>query len=465
MRQPRGQVATASASAWPVVDLPPTRWNALLIVMAGVILQYVWRIQEVFPVLRLIQFTALVSGGAFAVFLLSSDVSRRLMNLRHPLYRPIIAILVLAVLSIPTSVHKGASLSFVTGNLVKSVLLVGVLAASIRDRRDVERMVRVLVLGGMGYVLAALAFAPSNGGRLAGRGSYDPNDLGLFTVSSIPLCIYMMRKGASVFERMLALGAAAILLLGTVLSGSRGGFLALIAAAAYGLFMLDAVRLSKRMMVMVVGGALLVGFGGPAYWERMRTILAPQEDYNWAGRAEGGRIEVWKRGIGYMARRPLLGVGVDQFPVAEGTMAPQAQRQSFGIGWRWSAAHNAYIQIGAETGVFGLAAFVGLLWLAYREARHIGRTAPDRRDRLLGQAFGGLVVAYTVGATFLSQAYATYLYFAVGVLIGLSRVVAEQKVRAGTAAVVAQQAGAPAPVIQTSRRPPRRGMRSRPVSY
>jgi O-antigen ligase len=416
----------------------------LTVVLCGVILQYVWRVQEVFSALAAVRFTAVVSVGAIVLFLLNAQRARRVAHLRHPLFRLILAIFILAVLSIPFSVHDGASFRFVTDNFVKTVVLVGVLAASIRDRRDVERLLRILVVGGAAYVIASAVLAPPTAVRLGGKGSYDPNDLGLFTVSTLPFCLYLMRRRARWSDRMLGFGAAATLLVGTVRTGSRGGFLALVAVALYGVLLLDAVRLSKRVTVAVVAGAVLLGAAGDVYRERISTILNPQKDYNWSGQAESGRIEVWKRGLGYMATHPLVGVGVDAFPVAEGLSQEAAADRIRRIGFKWSAAHSAYVQIGAELGVFGLAAFVMLLVLAFREARGIGRTAASGDDRLLGQAFGALVVGFAVGGAFLSQAYATYLYFSVGLLIGLSRVVIRDPVPQAAVALRAGNGPAPA---------------------
>jgi O-antigen ligase len=391
----------------------------LVLVLGGVMLQYVWRVQELFPVLRFVQFTALVSGGAVLLFVCDPLGLTRLPRLKHRLYRSVLVILALAILSVPTSVHAKASVQFLTGNFMKTVLLVGILVAAVRDRRDLDRLLRLFVFGGVVYLVAAMAFARPGAGRLGG-GSYDPNDLGLFTVSTVPLCIYFMRRGGPRLEKVLGLVASVVLLIGTVLSGSRGGFLALVGVVTYSLFGLSAVKKSKRLAVLTIGVGIMFGAAGEQYWTRMHTILVPQEDYNWAGQAESGRVEVWKRGLSYMARRPLLGVGVDQFTIAEGTMAPQAQRQEYGIGWRWSAPHNSYVQIGAEVGVFALATFVLMLWFAFREAREIGRRATTREDRLLGQAFAGVFVGYALGCAFLTQAYATYLYFALGLLIAFS---------------------------------------------
>jgi O-antigen ligase len=399
-------------------------WDPLLLVLAGVLLQYVWRVQEVFQILGKVQFTAVVSVGAVILFLLDGHPARQLGHLRHGLFRLMLAILMLAILSIPTSLRDGASTQFITGNFAKTIVLTAIVAAAIRGRGDLERLLRVFVLGGAGYVVTALLFGRTWSSRLGGVGSYDPNDLGLFTVCTIPLCVYLLRRGAGRLERLAGIGAVMLLFIGTVQSGSRGGFLALIVIGVYGLLGLDAIRRSKRLAVTVVAAALLVVAGGDQYWQRMQTILHPQEDYNWLGHSESGRIEVWMRGLGYMVRHPVLGVGIDQFNAAEGTMAPQAARQDLGIGFKWSGPHSSYVQIGAELGVMGLVLFLALLWRAFREARRIGRTAAAPGDRLLGQAFGGMVVGYVVGGAFLGQAYAPYLYFSLGLLIGLSRVVA-----------------------------------------
>ena len=432
------QVATAggySTQAAALPELPragvarPSRWNPLLIAICGVILQYVWRIQEMFTPLRYVQFTALVSVGALVLFVVSPSMMRRLRLLRHPLYRYIVVLFVLAVLSVPTSVRLGDSIFFLTGNFAKTVLQVGILVAYVRDRRDIDRLLRVFVIGGGLYVAASMAFAPPNGGRLGG-GSYDPNDLGLFTVCTIPLCIYMMRRSARWTDRVAGLVTVVLLVTATVLSGSRGGFLALIAVALYGVLALRAVRMSKRLTMTVLACAAMTLVAGNSYWERISTILKPQEDYNWQGHAESGRMEIWKRGLGYMAQRPLFGVGVDQFDVAEGTLSSLAERQ---VGLKWSAAHNSYVQIGAEVGLPALLVFTWMLVSAYIAARRIGRRAALRDDQLLGQCFAALVVGYVVGCFFLSQAYSTYLYFALGFLIVLSRhAVLRTRPRAGS---------------------------------
>lgn len=428
------------------VVAPRSRWDLQTALLVCVILQYVWRIQEVFTPLAYVQFTSLTSLGALALFLIRRRTEDANVVLHHELIVPMLGILVLATLSVPLSLHTRVSYEFLSKNFVKTVVLVVVLAASIRDRADVDRLVRAMVLGGAIYLAVSLILATPAMGRLGGnggKGSYDPNDLGLVTVGTLPLCIYMLRRAAPRSEKILGLISAALLLTGTVRTGSRGGFLALMTIGAYCLFGLNTVRRSTRITTFAVGCILVVIFGGQAYLERIQTLAAPTEDYNWSGQAESGRIEIWKRGFGYMAEHPVLGVGLNAFFVAEGTSEEAMRRRQEHAGFKWSAAHNSYVQIGAELGVFALLLFLRMLWCAFREARRIGSSLPNEDDRMLGQCFLALILGYIVGGAFLSQAYSTFLYFSLGILVGFSRVMRERPLWRVAPASVPAPTGAP----------------------
>ena len=164
-------------------------------------------------------------------------------------------------------------------------------------------------------------------------------------------------------------------------------------------------------------------------------MLNPTADYNWLGGSESGRMEVWKRGLGYMAERPFLGVGARAFGVAEGHISVMAEEFEWSKdGFKWSAAHNSLVQIGAELGVFGLVLFVSLLVVAFRTALTLargppGRIAPDHPTRMLGQALVASLIGYSVAGFFLSQAYAPHLYALLGLLVGLHKVTNESRDR------------------------------------
>jgi len=159
------------------------------------------------------------------------------------------------------------------------------------------------------------------------------------------------------------------------------------------------------------------------YWTQMQTIVHPDQDYN--STSEAGRLQIWKRGLGYMAERPVFGVGMHNFAVAEGTISPLSRLQERGVGVLWGAAHNSFIQVGTELGVPGLLLFLGVIASAFRSLRRVARHPPGvsaaARDRArLAQSLMAALVGFVVGAFFLSLAFADMLYTlaALGIAVG-----------------------------------------------
>jgi O-antigen ligase len=151
--------------------------------------------------------------------------------------------------------------------------------------------------------------------------------------------------------------------------------------------------------------------------------IASDADYNRT--AETGRLQIWTRGIGYMLDHPLLGVGPGNFQRAEGTLSPFAHRQQYGVGVLWSAPHNTFVQVGAELGIPGLALFVAMIGSAFLLLARLGRRqrgAHRDRDAALTQALTASLLAFVVGAFFLSFAYSEMLYTLLALAVGLDKV-------------------------------------------
>ena len=72
----------------------------------------------------------------------------------------------------------------------------------------------------------------------------------------------------------------------------------------------------------------------------------------------------------------VFGVGPNNFGTAEGRLSPFADRQQYGIGVRWNAPHNSFIQVGAELGVPGLVLFVGMIASTFVALRRLVRRRP-----------------------------------------------------------------------------------------
>lgn len=428
---PRGRVRTG-ASHQPY--LKPRAFDYLVI---GLTLTYVWRIQDIYPILGSVKVPVLISLAALGVWLVDGHASRSMSRLRHPLARTATFILLWMVLSVPTSVFPGLSFSFITGDHIKTYLMMLMIIGSIRGFADVERLIVAQVVGAGLYCFQILtSYQVGANGRLGDLAYYDSNDLAMLIVGTLPLAIYFLRGDAKPWRRFVALVCVAVFVVAIVRSGSRGGFLGLVAVAIFLLLAFRAIPARVRFGA-VAGGALMLSLvAGPRYWEMMGTLLHPENDYNWSGNNEVGRMAIWQRGMGYMMQQPITGVGVNAFPVAEGTLSAISERQALGIGLKWSAAHNSFVQIGAELGIPGLIAFVLLLWqwlrTAWRDGQAPARASPRERARAaLGQAMAGSLLGYVVCGFFLSQAYSAFVYTMVAILVGM--------------AATAESVGVPAP--------------------
>jgi O-antigen ligase len=390
------------------------------------LLTFVWRVQQIFPILEPLHLTELSALLALGLFLVVGGPTRVLRAISHPASVWICIITLLAVLSVPGGVFPGLSFRFLLQDHLKTLLLLVVLVGAIRSTADARRFLALQVLGGTIYCWAVLTrFHVEAGGRLGGLYYYDSNDLAMLLDCTLPFIVSFLHARLRVTARIALFAAVVLFIVALVKTGSRGGFLGLIAVLAYTLFGSSTVPPRARLLAVGSVLLLLVALSGQGYWKMMSTMLHPTSDYNWSGESESGRMEVWKRGLGYTAERPFLGVGANAFFVAEGKLSPMARAQFYGKGFKWSAPHNSFVQIAAELGVFGLLSFVGLLWSAFATARRLGRLPPGatherRRDAAQGHALATAILGFAIAGFFLSQAYAAFLYSLLGIIIGLA---------------------------------------------
>jgi O-antigen ligase len=258
-------------------------------------------------------------------------------------------------------------------------------------------------------------------------GYYDSNDLGLLLVSTLPLAIYFATRGHRWTRRLLA-GICALLFLFVLLrTGSRGAFVGLLCTMVYMAAFYRGFTPGTRIVAVASFMGFFVLIGGASYMAKVSTLLHPTSDYNWSGNSSTGRLEIWKRGIGYLAERPLLGVGVDNFRRAEGNLSDIGREMaSRGRPFKWSVAHNSYLEMAAEAGFVACAAYVGLFAAAFRLLRRVTRATKElpftSRELVLAQTLAAALMGYMVCAFFISAEYFVYPYVLVGLAMGVSKV-------------------------------------------
>jgi len=404
---------------------PDAAWDLLLICVAAHVLGAVGRIHQLFPVL--LPLKPVVTGlAAGALYVLDPHAPRRLAAVRGPTTNCVLLLLLWIGLSVPGALFPGLAFQELI-SFLKTVVMYLLIVGCVRAFRDVERLALTYFAAAAVYSLVVLARFRVGGDawRLAGLYYYDANDLATFVVSALPLGLYFV-AGQHRWSKRLACAAGMIAIaVAFVWSGSRGGFLALLAVAVFVVFRFTAIRRTTRIVGTAAVVVTVLATASDAYWTQMRTILKPDEDYNRT--EDAGRWKIWQRGIGYMKLHPILGVGAQNFSVAEGTISPLAKRQEMGIAVRWGAAHNSFVQAGADLGIPGLLFFVGMLVAAFAALTRVARasgvaTGPPDQSRQLAQALMASLIGWAVGAFFLSLAYAEMGYALVGLAAAMHKV-------------------------------------------
>lgn len=372
---------------------------------------YVGRIQELFPFLEKAKLGKVGIFVALGLYLFSppAKLSGRLMDSAQ--FRAVCVIALFSLLSIPLSVWPGQSLDFIINSYAKILLFFYLLVKTITSEIDIKKIYWTIL--GVTLLLVIMMVKNNAEGRISVSSSYDPNDIALLLVMCLPFAYYMI-KHVNMVVKLLLVSMIMLMSYAIILTASRGGFISLIVVAGYILFDDKTVKMIHKAFVVLLAGAVFMFAAPDSYWQRMSSISNYQQDYNVT--ASTGRIELWKRGLKYMVQNPLLGVGVGAYSTAEG------MNHAGEGGWKWSTAHNAYVQLGASIGLIGLFFFLKLLWTTFIRMRSYAKTTDfGKLNSTLAQSLAASTVAYAVGAIFLSQAFFSMLYLIVGLSISLGR--------------------------------------------
>jgi O-antigen ligase len=270
--------------------------------------------------------------------------------------------------------------------------------------------------------------------------TWDSNDLGVLMMVGLPLTLLLLTVGRGPkrwFLLLILVGISATM----ARSGSRGGFLGFIAAAAAALVMVKGVSPARRLAVLAVALIALAVGAPPGYWKQMHTILTPEEDYNYT--AWDGRKAVAERSVGYMTQYPAFGLGINNFTRAECTISPKIAALKINGPIRCIPPHNSYLQAGAETGVPGFLIWVSLVVGGIIAPLRLRRRLPKswRRgtesERFIYNAtsfFAVAMVGFAVTSFFVSFAWVDPVYVMAALLTGLY-VVAKAQFEEGSRSV------------------------------
>ncbi len=326
-------------------------------------------------------------------------------GLRHP---GIYAVGALVVALMASLVVHGADLTTAQDHAVSYLsyaLVVVVLVDTIRRARpDPVTFARRLGLAFLVSCTAAGAVAVidflADGGRAAGPLA-DPNDLAFFMIAALPFALMAARRSVVVTSAWAACGA--VLVVATFATLSRGALLGLAVMVAVAL-LLGAVRL---MTVLGVGVVAAVVLG--VLWVSHADVVGRsiEEKQHVAETNIDLRVTTVTIAAAMTTDSPLLGQGPGGFEAAMPRFVPAGTTDV-----QQTVAHQMYLDVSAELGLFGLGAFLAVLVLGIRGALR-ARSLPDRRR--LADAVVIALSGTLVSACFLSEQF----YLPVWLLVAL----------------------------------------------
>lgn len=350
--------------------------------------------------------------------------------------RLIIAQGILACCSAVFGISLGHAAVFIINSYWKTIVFALMLMTSLRAVADVRRTAWATVIAG--FILCFIGlFITGVSKDHGGVEQYDANDIGTVVVTTLPLVLLVFQTSKP-RGRLLAFVGLGLLAATLVKTQSRGAFMGGACVGIALLLFLPGVAMWKRLLSLGAIIATMTIYAPPGYWESQKSvILDPKSDYNWD--AVDGRRKIAKRGIGYMMRYPVFGVGINNFSFAEGTISDYAQSIAHtNIGFKLSAPHNSWIEAGAETGVPGLIIWAallagsagGLLRLRRRMPREWANSKDaDARFLYLATVYIPIAfVGFLVAATFVSFAWSDQAYILPALAMGV-QIAYQEKMR------------------------------------
>jgi hypothetical protein len=379
----------------------------------------------------------IVIGLVFACWFSALAVDPAVRWRRTGLEGPLGALLVVMLLSMAANVDR---VNAATDNVVKQfsfflsyVLLVYFVVSVIRSRRDVDRVLRLLVGGGTIVAVAALiewrtgsnlfnwygraipflhyvdeGVAQTRGSGIRARGSAQhPIAFSAAVVLLIPLAVYLYRRD----RKLIWLASAGILTLGALSTGSRTGTTMLIAllVAFLAIKWRETIRLSPMLLPLLV----VIQIAMPGTLGTMKSMLNPsyviKEQSFDNGGGGTGRVADLGPALANWSNQPFLGSGFAT-KIADPNARAGSDQQILDNQWLGSLL---------EIGAIGV---LSLLWLFGRSIRRLSRRAKadTSADSWLAAALAASLISFAVGMfTFDAFAFVQVTFFAF-IVLGLA---------------------------------------------
>src|SRR5437762_9734162 len=167
-------------------------------------------------------------------------------NLAHSWTVRLVALIgVVAAGSAVFGISLGHSAVFIRDSFSKTLAITFLMVLTIRDLNDVRRQCWAFAMGGI--VLAYLSIFVIGISKTSGGVSYDANDVGVFMVMTLPVCVMLLQTATSRKERLVATIGLVLLAITVVKTQSRGAFIGVL-VVGLAMLLMPGVKVSRRLL-------------------------------------------------------------------------------------------------------------------------------------------------------------------------------------------------------------------------
>lgn len=249
-----------------------------------------------------------------------------------------------------------------------------------------------------------------------GPGGGDNNIFAILLVMVIPFAFYFCFVEKSIIKKVILSLLFLSLILATIATFSRGGFLGLVTVLGLIWLKTKYKLISSFTSIILIIGVLF--FLPQGYKDRVHSILEYRQD----GSAMG-RIEAWKAGWEMIKDRPMTGVGLGNFSSLSHIYNPQVPEEDI-------EPHNSFIQIAAECGLIALLFFVLLpvisIWELWRLKRRFADTHKGKWVVSMANMLEISFCGYLISGSFMHEAHMLLFYLFIA-LSGAIKQIAEKE--------------------------------------
>jgi O-antigen ligase len=382
---------------------------------------YLWtfvaigRPQDVFPALIAIHPGDIAAGLSIISYIIWGKKNKNV--LLYPEFKLFIAFFIVAVISTPFGFYPGRSVDFLINFFLKVGIFLYLLAQQLTSEERINGMLNTLVFSGIVMALATIA-TMQQGIRASIGSTYDPNDMALLMVVTLPIALTQALSTKKVMWKAVCFAGAVGCLIALIATQSRGGFLGLLVVGSFIIFSrMPGLPKKKIVFASVVLAIFFVIKIGAEYQERISSIFNDVSSL----RAGSKRMLVWKRSFVIASDYPLLGVGPNCYNVAYGyylenekfvgELSPVYDEWA---AYKWSTAHNSFLLILVEMGVIGLIIFIAFIIKAFKNfsliKKAILKEKINKNIILISSGAKISLIGFLTCAFFLSQTYNSFLF-------------------------------------------------------